>query len=95
MPSQSLERKFRRSQNSLYKSLADGDVDHVRLRTLLVERVRRIGLWCSRSMPRPGTDHDAEFSSEQASTTRPPSTPPDNPFVAGPLSVDRPAELGV
>ena len=37
MPSLSLEPEFRRSHGSLYKSLADGDVDDVRLRQLLVE----------------------------------------------------------
>jgi hypothetical protein len=37
VPSLSLEPEFRRSHGSLYKSLADGDVDNVRLRQLLVE----------------------------------------------------------
>ena len=37
VPSLSLEPEFRRSHGSLYKSLADGDVDDVRLRQLLVE----------------------------------------------------------
>jgi len=37
VPSLSLEPEFRRSHGSLYKSLADGDVDDARLRQLLVE----------------------------------------------------------
>jgi DDE superfamily endonuclease len=37
VPSLSLEPEFRRSHGSLYKSLADGDMDDVRLRRLLVE----------------------------------------------------------
>jgi len=37
VPSLSLEPEFRRSHSSLYKSLADGDVDEVRLRELLVD----------------------------------------------------------
>ena len=37
VPSLSLEPVFRRSHGSLYKSLADGDVDEARLRRLLVE----------------------------------------------------------
>ena len=37
VPSLSLEPEFRRSHGSLYKSLAEGDVDVVRLRQLLVE----------------------------------------------------------
>ena len=37
VPSLSLEPEFRRSHGSLYKSLAEGDVDGVRLRELLVE----------------------------------------------------------
>jgi hypothetical protein len=37
VPSLSLEPEFRRSHGSLYKSLADGDVDAVALRELLVE----------------------------------------------------------
>jgi hypothetical protein len=37
VPSLSLEPEFRRSHGSLYKSLAEGDVDSVRLRQLLVE----------------------------------------------------------
>ena len=36
MPSLSLEPEFRRSHGSLYKALADGDVDSTRLRELLV-----------------------------------------------------------
>ena len=38
VPSLSLEPEFRRSHGSLYKALADGDVDDGRLRELLVER---------------------------------------------------------
>jgi hypothetical protein len=37
VPSLSLEPEFRRSHGSLYKSLADGDVDEAQLRRLLVE----------------------------------------------------------
>jgi hypothetical protein len=37
VPSLSLEPEFRRSHGSLYKALADGDVDSARLRELLVE----------------------------------------------------------
>ena len=37
MPSLSLEPEFRRSHGSLYKSLAEGSMDEVRLRQLLVE----------------------------------------------------------
>ena len=38
VPSRSLEPEFRRSHGSLYKALADGDVDCTRLRELLVAR---------------------------------------------------------
>ena len=38
VPSLSLEPEFRRTHGSLYKSLADGGLDDVRLRQLLVER---------------------------------------------------------
>jgi hypothetical protein len=87
MPSLSLEPEFRRSHGSLYKSLADGDVDDVRLRQALVEH--RPKEWSLVFAVDASTwDRcDAECSPERGFTIQRPSTRPDSPsWRGGPIS---------